>query len=111
ISARFSTRLPLLAKRGSLASEDWPAASQNFRNRLSLPQARITAPSLVRNGWEGTLLGCRLPMRFGGLPVEKKLVFWYASSAIWESSSARSRCWPAPVSARGARAGQTCSDD
>ena len=73
------TWLPLTQDGGlncsSFASSGCPAASQNLRNRLSFPQATITSPSLDLNGWYGTMFGCRFPIRPGGLPVEKKLVF------------------------------------
>ena len=51
IASRFSTRFEFEAKRGSRARCGQPATSQNLLNRLSLPQARMTSPSFVLNGW------------------------------------------------------------
>ncbi|CAJ4014059.1 Uncharacterised protein [Burkholderia pseudomallei] len=102
--SRWRTRAGFVAKRSSSASSGRPPASTNLRNWPSLPTATMIQPSLVSNVWYGTMFGCALPQRTGGLPLARKFVFMFARSATCTSRSAMSMCWPSPVRSRCASA-------
>ncbi|MCY1453471.1 hypothetical protein D9M71_704610 [compost metagenome] len=68
-TSRLATRALLVAKRSSSAHSAWPASSANLRNCPSLPTVRMKSPSAVGKSWYGTMFGCALPSRRGGLPV------------------------------------------
>ena len=73
-TARRSTRSPLVAKRGSPASDDTPSASHSRGHCRSDPTATAIAPSAVANVSYGTMFGCALPSRPGATPVDERVL-------------------------------------
>ena len=96
-SARFATRSPFVANRGSSARAGSPSARQNRGHWRSLPTATAIVPSAVSNVSYGTMFGWALPSRPGDSPPTNAFWAWLTRAARVEPRSETSIRWPAPA--------------
>ena len=94
---RFSTRSPLVAKRGSSARPGSPSAAHNRGHCRSDPTATAIAPSAVSNVSYGTMFGWALPSRPGALPDTNAFCAWLTRLASVAPRIETSTRWPAPA--------------